>query len=427
MKSRIFTMALATFMSASMWFYVQRIQIAYQVRDAAAHEQPRGNFSDLYPRWLGARELLLHHRDPYSPELTREIQQGYYGRALDPNRASDPHDQQAFAYPLYVVFLLAPFVYMPFHAVQVIAFWGLLVITGASVLLWLQAFNWRPSGLTIATLIILTLGSFPAVQALKLQQLTLLVAALLAASFALLRKGRLVLAGVLFAISTIKPQLVVLPIVWLSFWASGNLKVRWRMLAAFAATMAALVLSAQFIYPGWIPRFINALREYRQYTGGAETSLDTLLTPLLGRIVAVLLILIVLTLCWRLRKSEPGSSSFSLLIALVLSVTITAIPKVAPYNQLLLLPAVLFVAHHWVSWKSLPPISKMITAIAAFIFFWPWIASATLMILSIFLPLDVILRGWMAPLYTSLSLPFVAIALLVSHAISLWRRQTAST
>ena len=41
-----------------MWFYVSRILVPYQRADAAAHERPRGNLSDLYPRWLGARELF---------------------------------------------------------------------------------------------------------------------------------------------------------------------------------------------------------------------------------------------------------------------------------------------------------------------------------------------------------------------------------
>ena len=105
---------LSLLMAGSMWFYVQHVLIAYQRTDAAAHDNPRGNLSDLYPRWLGARELLLHHRDPYSPELTREIQAGYYGRPLDSSRPSDPRDQQGFAYPVYVVFLLAPIITLPF-------------------------------------------------------------------------------------------------------------------------------------------------------------------------------------------------------------------------------------------------------------------------------------------------------------------------
>src|ERR1700756_2839096 len=95
-------------LGASMWFYVQRVLISHQIADAIAHGRPRGNLSDLYPRWLGARELLRHGRNPYSAEITREIQQGYYGRPLDPTRSEDPKDQQGFAYPAYIVFLLAP-------------------------------------------------------------------------------------------------------------------------------------------------------------------------------------------------------------------------------------------------------------------------------------------------------------------------------
>ncbi len=67
----------ALLLVSGMLFYVQGILIPYQEKDATSHNQPRGNLSDLYPRWLGARELLLHGRDPYSPEITREIQAGY--------------------------------------------------------------------------------------------------------------------------------------------------------------------------------------------------------------------------------------------------------------------------------------------------------------------------------------------------------------
>jgi len=40
---------LALLAAASMWFYVDRIVVGYQVADAAAHGRPRGNLSDLYP------------------------------------------------------------------------------------------------------------------------------------------------------------------------------------------------------------------------------------------------------------------------------------------------------------------------------------------------------------------------------------------
>jgi len=90
---------LAILCAAGMWTYADRVLIPYQISDAAAHGTLRGNLSDLYPRWIGAQELLLYGRDPYSPEVTREIQAGFYGRPLDPDRPGDRNYQQGFYYP----------------------------------------------------------------------------------------------------------------------------------------------------------------------------------------------------------------------------------------------------------------------------------------------------------------------------------------
>src|SRR5690242_1339806 len=143
-----------------MWFYVQRVLIAHQELYAAAHQCPRGNLSYLFPRWLGARELLLHHRDPYSAEVTREIQIGYFGRPLDPQRPNDPKDQEAFAYPVYVAFLLWPFIYADFSTIMPLFSWLLALLTLASVLLWQRALRLRFPALVIVSTLILTLGSF---------------------------------------------------------------------------------------------------------------------------------------------------------------------------------------------------------------------------------------------------------------------------
>src|SRR5436309_10398759 len=193
----IFGLLIAVLLAASMLWYVQNLLIPYQRADAAAHGRPRGNLSDLYPRWLGARELLLNHRNPYSPEVTREIEAGYYGRPLDPGRAEDPHDQQGFAYPVYVVFLLAPTVHLPFAVVQEGFRWLLVVLIVVSVPLWLAALRWRPSPMMTATLVVLAMGSFPIVQGIKLQHLSLLVAGLIAACMASIEAGCVLAVGFL--------------------------------------------------------------------------------------------------------------------------------------------------------------------------------------------------------------------------------------
>ena len=242
-------MALAA--SASTWFYVNRILRAQQIADAAAHSRPRGNLSDLYPRWLGARELLRHGRNPYSAEITREIQQGYYGRALDSARTDDPRDQQGFAYPVYVVFLLAPTVGMPFDAVQVGFRWLLIALAGASVWLWLRVLRWEASCKITLIFIVLMLGWLPVVQGIKLQQLSLLVAGLLAACGACLAGGWLFCAGGLLALATIKPQLVWPLVLWLLLWAGSEWRSRRRFVLGFGLVMLLLLGGAQLVLPGW--------------------------------------------------------------------------------------------------------------------------------------------------------------------------------
>ena len=295
-----------------MWFYVQHVLIPHQQADAALHGIPRGNLSDLYPRWLGARELSLHHRDPYSSEITREIQIGYYGRPLDPAHPADPKDQQGFAYPVYVVFLLSPTVTLPFPAVQVGFRWFLVALTVVTVLVWLRALRWRASVTTTAIVIVLALGSFQALQGIKLQQLSLLVGGLVAASALLLIENYLAPTGVLLAVATIKPQLVLLLVGWLLLWAVSDWRRRQNFVWGFISTMVVLLAAGEYVLPGWIGRFRDAVIAYRQYNDGAGSVLDVLVTPVWGQVLAALAVVALALSCWRLRRLPSDSPSLSM-------------------------------------------------------------------------------------------------------------------
>jgi len=249
LKNSKIVLLITLFFAGSTWFYVQGIMIPFQKADAAAHRRPRGNFSDLYPRWLGARELLLHNRDPYSPEISREIQIGYYGRPIDPTHGGDP----SFAYPVYVVFLLAPTINLPFPVVRAVFGWFLILLICLNVLLWLKVLRWTPPLLIAASLIIFTLGYFPVVQGLKLQQLTLLVSGFITGSILLVVSRQLLFAGILLALATIKPQLTLLISLWLLLWAFSDWRARKRFIFGFCITMVVLLLGAQYVLPGWPP------------------------------------------------------------------------------------------------------------------------------------------------------------------------------
>ena len=403
--------------AASMWFYVQWVLVPYQKADAAAHGRPRGNLSDLYPRWLGTRELLLHHRDPYSSEVTREIQSGYYGRPLDPGRMDDPRfnepkDQQGFAYPLHVIFLLAPTIGLPFPVVQAGFRWLLVILTLASVLLWLRVLRWRPSAATTAIIILLTLGSYAVVQGIKLQQLTLVVSALLAGCGAALVAGHFSLAGFLLALATIKPQLALPLAGWLTLWAASDWRRRQSFIWSFALSMAIFLGASEYILPGWMREFRDAVAAYRQYTGGAGSLLDVLTTPWLGKILAAVAVLAVVVMGWKVRRASHDSAAFSSILALVLAVTLVIVPSFAPYNQVLLLPAVFLITISWKDLWSRGSLTRVACGLGLLVVGWPWLASCGLMLASRFVSPSSLQKAWTVPLYTSLGIPLVVLGLL---------------
>jgi hypothetical protein len=410
---------LALLFAGSMWSYVQEVLVPYQKADAAAHGRPRGNLSDLYPRWLGTRELLLHHRDPYSTEVTREIQSGYYGRLLDPSRVDDPKDQQGFAYPVYVVFLLAPTIGLPFPVVQTGFRWLLVVMVLASVFLWLRVLSWRPAATVAAVVVMLTFGSFPVVQGIKLQQLSLLVGGLIAACAAALVAGYFSLAGFLLALATIKPQLALPTAAWFVLWALSDWQERQRFVWSLGLTTAVLLAASEYVLPGWMGRFRNAVVDYRQYTGGAGSLLDVLATPLLGKAIAGVAVVTVAAAGWRLRRVRHDSTAFSTMLALVLAVTVVIVPTFAPYNQILLLPAVFLIATSWRNLWGRDRPTRGACGVGMLVVLWPWLASCGLILASLFVPADTIQRAWAAPLYTSLGIPLVVLGLLTLCAMDL--------
>ena len=399
--------------AASMWFYVDAILVRYQITDSAAHNRPRGNLSDLYPRWLGARELLSHGRNPYGNDITAEIQKGYFGRTLDPSLPNDPKDQQAFAYPVYVVFLLAPTIQLPFELVQSTFRWILLGVSIASVGLWLKVLRWNLSFAGVFICTVLLLGSFPEVQGLKLQQLSLLVAALLAAGAACVSTGYLTTGGAILALATIKPQLALPLVAALLLWTTSDCKARWRFAAGFAGTMGILLAASEFFLPGWSRIFWQATREYRAYTN-AQSILDQLvnwaLGPWGGSLLAVLASLAAGTLLWRFRAAQPGSENFGRAIALVMALTLLVIPMDSPYNQVLLLPSIFLLAREVKRLTSSSTAVRTVYFGGVFALAWAWLASLALAVIWCFSHAAA-MTAWKLPLYATFALPVLAFML----------------
>jgi len=201
---------------------------------------------------------------------------------------------------------------------------------------------------------------------------------------------------------------------WILLWALSDWHQRQNFVWGFVATMAILLAAAEYVLPGWIWRFRDAVIAYRQYNDGAESVLDTLITPEWGRPLAGLVLLALAVLCWRFRRAPIGSSAFNRMLALVLAVTVVIVPKAAPYNQVLLLPGFLLLVQGWETLWQKSVQMRLILMICGLLIFWPWLAASALTIAWFFLPAEAVQNAWAVPLWTILAIPPTVVVLLVS-------------
>jgi len=258
----------------------------------------------------------------------------------------------------------------------------------------------------------LALGSIPVMQGLKLQQLTLFVVGLLAIAMFLLSRDLPIAAGIVLACATIKPQLVWLLLLWLALWTLADLRHRYRWAASFLLTMALLCGASEWYLPHWIPRFIQAAREYKSYTDG-RTILDALVGMPYSIALELLILVAVVWVCWRERRRTADARPFVFTLSLTLAATLLLIPTYSAYNQVLLFPALLLlVRERKTIWGSNGVVRVVFLLTAAFVV-WPWVSAVILAGLSFFVSSGTIWRTWAVPFWTVPQTPVAVAALML--------------
>jgi hypothetical protein len=232
--------------------------LAYGAYSVFTSQIPGGN--DFYPRWRGTRAFILDGKDPYSEEVTLEIQEGMYGRP-----AREDEDQVAFAYPLYVSLLVLPLSFLSYPQAQALWMSALVLFTIATVIIILRTFDWRPSPGGLLALSLWCLFFYPSARSIVLGQFSVLVLALVALALWATQRDWPLLAGCSLALATIKPQMVflVIPLLLLS----GLVLRRYRILGGFLTAMGILLVLSSLLLPTWILSFITGLSSYQDYTG----------------------------------------------------------------------------------------------------------------------------------------------------------------
>ncbi len=406
----------------NMWLYWSRLpRAAANLLHPTETIRPK-SLSDLYPRWYGTRELLLHHRNPYGIEVSNEIQVAFYGKVLDSSIPNEPRDQQRFAYPLYVVLLMAPTVYADFHTVRVIFTGVLRAAVVLSIFFWMRAFRLRLSMAALAALTALTLSSIPVMQGIDILQLGLLVSCFIAGASLLLIKGNLFPAGTVLALATIKPQMCVLPILWFALWAFSDWQRRRALVAGFASTLATLLLISEILLPGWLLHYPEALRAYAEYTR-ATSPIQSLFPGLLSWLIAVSIIFAASFFCWRARHEPATSTAFAIALSFALTLTVIILPTtLASFNHVLILPVVFLVLLRWKDLWSANFLSRFACIIFLSLGSLPWV----LALIPDFAPGSMTNSWfvWSAPLFSSLALPFAGLGFVIMLSRNEQARET---
>jgi hypothetical protein len=347
-----------------------------------------GIWSDLYPRWVGTRELLRHHRNPYSAEVTAEIQRGFYGRQLNPSEdPSNPDheiDREEFAYPVYVTFLLAPSLFFSFHTVGSVFTVVLLLITPASLWLWMWALKLRLRPLQVIVAMIAMMSSYPVIDGLRLQQLTLLVVALMAGAMAALAGGRYLLSGGLLGLAMIKPQLPILMVVLVMVWVLGDWRSRKFVAVAFGTVVAVFLIGAEIVLPGWVGLWRQAVNAYIAHH--KQPLLVAIFHPRTATVIATTALIALLALFWHVRKNLPGSRPFNYAVVAALTLTLLILPNSGGYyNHVLLLPAALWMFFSGLQARGASALVRLTWLLSVIALIGQWIAALPLSLGVLFL------------------------------------------
>jgi len=222
-----------------------------------ASQNPGGN--DFLVHWVGTRAFFVDGISPYSDETALRIQEMAYGRAARPGE----HELRV-AYPLYSTIVFAPFALIKDFTLAR-AFWmtTLEIALALSALLAVRLVDWRPPIWMLAIYLLFTLLFYHSIRPLINGNAVILVTLGIILALQAIKNERDELAGLLLGLTTIKPQVVVLIILFVLLW--GMAKKRWLLVGWLVGTVIVLSIAVGIIIPDWIMQNMREVIRYPAY------------------------------------------------------------------------------------------------------------------------------------------------------------------
>lgn len=270
-----------SFILVTIIYVIQGVRSSYRLYTSHLGYQVRQ--FDVTPSWIGTKNLIVHGINPYSRRGEELIEEAYFGRIL---RAEDNvGDKQHFAYPLHVVLVYFPTVFLSFSNALLIIWLFSFGMVIASSCLWLKTI-WPTRKNKPMLMIGLSAFflSWPQMY-IALQTRQPLIIVLFLTILAILWIDRIhesneyiysIITGLLIFMSTIKPQSSLLSLAYIFvIWLPSTIDRQrvWHVWQGFVIAGVVSLAITLWLVPGWMVDFLQTIISYREYAGSTGSEL----------------------------------------------------------------------------------------------------------------------------------------------------------
>lgn len=331
-----------------------------------SQQNPGGN--DFLVHWMGTRTYFIEGYSPYSDETAIKIQTFAYGRPAEPGE----HELRV-AYPLYSMLIFLPFAFVGDYNLAR-ALWmttlelGLIGLTFLS----LRMIRWRPGLFMLVIILLFSLFWYHAIRPLINGNAVILVALGLVAGVLAMVNKKDEAAGILFALTTIKPQVVLFPLLFIVFYSF--FQRRWRIIIWLVGTVGLLSALAALLIPDWLMQNLREVMRYTAYnppgTPGAAFAVWLPATgETLGYLLGGLMGVILLVEWFLARHADLRVFLWTFSITLIASQWIGI--QTDPGNYIVLFPSLLLLVKVIIErWKQGGAIVSILLLLILFIGLW---------------------------------------------------------
>jgi hypothetical protein len=237
-------------------------------------QNPGGN--DFLARWNGAHEWLIHGNNPYSEQVSEVAQKMIYGRLAN---AAKGEDIAHFVYPLYSMIFFAPFALMDYTLARAVWMTVLELTLLALTLVSIRLTDWKLKPAILGAVLIFSMLWYCSIRTIILGQFSGINALLMLIVLLCIRNNRDQMAGFLLALSTSKPQMSYLLVIFIFLWAIRS--SRHRIWLSFLISMGVMIGVGWLLLPGWPMDWLRQLLNYPGYTDriGSIVSIFAGITP----------------------------------------------------------------------------------------------------------------------------------------------------